>query len=245
LRISWGPAGDRKPLPKDPTTGHFSSAVAHEHRVETAKRFAYVAVLNRLYATPPPLDVKKPDGASLASAARTSPGISYQTVQSMSWPRHQWPRFGTRFIAMETALNRAAADRLAGTTRTKSDVHRIFDDCCTAPADALSSAETATLGWCMSWYGYLRPESIFDTRLYPAFGLAAWLAHLPDRPESRPPSEWFAAVSESLQHDLDASWSAWHGIACFMMGHGTYFLHPSLARPGDFAYARRSSCART
>ena len=51
----------------------------------------------------------------------------------------------------------------------------------------------------------------------------------------------FAQVAESLRDDLDASWNTWHQITAFMNAHGTYFLHPALAQPADFA-ARRQNC---
>src|ERR1700674_936032 len=96
----------------------------------------------------------------------------------------------------------------------------------------------------MSWYDHLRPESLFRSSAPPAFGLAAWLAHLPDRPRLMPNPDWFAQVAQSLRHDLEASWRTWHHIASFMKEHRTYFLHPALVRPEDFARARSTSVSQ-
>jgi hypothetical protein len=91
------------------------------------------------------------------------------------------------------------------------------------------------LGWCMTWYGYLRPESVFQSRPHPAFGLAIWLAHLPDRPRAIPSRQWLTYLAEWLSNDLNASWQAWRQITEFMKAHGRYFLHPALTPTADFA----------
>ena len=157
---------------------------------------------------------------------------------SPAWPRDQWQRFNSRFIALEAVLNDTKEKQLGRVARRTGNIDFNFNDTCINPADTMTCAEAAALGWCMSWYGYHRPQSIFEPRAFPAFGLAAWLAHLPDRPRRTGYSEWLDCVAEWLRTDLLASWQAWHDIAVFMQAHGTYFLHSALAKPADFARMR-------
>ena len=222
----------------DETTGRFSSAAARSRRNQLAGRVEYIAVLNRLYSMPPPFGVarlKRESAAPYANALRSPPPVP--------WPERRWPHFGDRFRALESTLECNAVARRLRITCGASRVSRYFDSQGTAPAAAFSAGEMATLGWCMSWYGFHQPASIFMERQWPAFGLSAWLARCRDRPPFTLQREWLALLTYSLQLDLDASWRVWHDITCFMKRRGTYYLHPSLARPSDFAQAHRSTCA--
>lgn len=238
LTHAIGPAGHRLSAALDRSAGRLSDACRRAHH-QTAKRFAYVSTLNRLYPTPPPRQIVRAAAAPMATAVAISPEITDRRVQPPSWPRQQWRHFNVRFIALEAILD-GARNYLVATTRGARTIVT-FNLNGTVAADKSCVDEMATLGWCMSWYGHLRAESIFRPRLYPAFGLAAWLANLPERPRLNSHHEWFAQVAESLRDDLDASWNTWHQITAFMNAHGTYFLHPALAQPADFA-ARRQNC---
>jgi hypothetical protein len=226
------------PSATDWATGRFSSAAARSRRNQLAERVEYIEVLNRLYSVPPPFAVLRFTREPAASHANALP-----SPPSAPWPQLRWPHFGDRFRALESTLECNAVARRRRITCGASRVSRCFDSQGTAPAAAFSAGEMATLGWCMSWYGVHQPASIFLERQWPAFGLSAWLAHCRDRPPFMPQREWLVLLTNSLQLDLDASWHVWHEITCFMKRRGTYFLHPSLARPGDFAQAHRSACA--
>ena len=110
-----------------------------------------------------------------------------------------------------------------------------FSDECVITVDKICAIDVATLGWCMSWAGYLRPEVAIRSATHPAFGLASWLVHLPYQPTLMLPEQWRAEVEMWLQHDLLATWIAWCRIAEFMHSQGAYFLHPALVKPADFA----------
>lgn len=239
LARTLGPVAEGvAPSASDRATGRFSSTAARGRRNQLAERVEYIEVLNRLYSVPPPfaapLFTREPV-ASHANALLSPP--------QMPWPKRYWPHFGVRFRALESTLECNAVARRHRIMCGASRISRCFDSQGTAPAAAFSAGEMATLGWCMSWYGVHQPASIFIERQWPAFGLSAWLAHCRDRPPFTPQREWLALLNNSLQLDLDASWHVWHDITCFMERCGTYFLHPSLARPSDFAQAHRSTCA--
>jgi len=76
---------------------------------------------------------------------------------------------------------------------------------CIAPAETLHVAHAATLGWCMSWYGYDRPASIFHSYPHPAFGLTAGLL-ISQIVSSIRPSQWRLQIDKWLRNDLDKSW---------------------------------------
>ena len=132
-------------------------------------------------------------------------------------------------------LNDARDHQLAAISRRRNTGDFKFNGECVAGADSINAAEAATLGWCMSWYGYLQLEPIFRPQLHPAFVLASWFAHLPNRPLLISRQRWFAHVEMLLRYDLVASWKTWCRIAKFMRTHEMYFLHPALAQTAWFA----------
>jgi hypothetical protein len=231
-----GPAGSRETPGINPRTGRFSAARTRAKRAQNLKQLAYLSTLSRLYPTPPPMPMALRRTEPCAENNRISyVAMDAKLALSPTWPRGQWQRFNAGFIALESVLNDTQESQLGSVARRKGNIDFNFNDPCINPADRMTSADAATLGWCMSWYGYHRPQSIFEPRAFPALGLAAWLAHLPDRPRRTGNSEWLDCVAEWLRADLVASWQAWHDIAVFMQAHGTYFLHPALAKPADFA----------
>jgi hypothetical protein len=161
------------------------------------------------------------------------------SLPATSWPRHEWKRFNVPFILLESIINNAKEKHFVGICQNENSIRLLFTDHGIAPANSLCAQEAAALGWCMSWYGYHKPTSIFRSCAHPAFGLAVWLAHLPDRPRTLNGRQWLALLAQWLTSDLDRSWQVWRRIGDYMHAHGKYFLHPALASPADFASSHR------
>lgn len=235
-----GPAGSRELPVLDPTTGCFSNAHRQAIRSQETKRFAYVTTLNRLYPTPPILQSELFDRRATQTIISIPQGLSDERpIPSPVWSRQEWRRFNASFVFLESIINNAKDKCLLGTRLHEDIIRHSFTEQCVAQIDSLHRHEAATLGWCMSWYGYYKPESIFRSRTHPAFGLATWLAHLPDRPRSIYRRQWLILLADWLSRDLNRSWQAWCNIVTYMQAHGRYFLHPTLVSTADFALSHR------
>ena len=231
-----GPAGNSDPTPIDPATGCFSEAHRKAQRAQQMKRFAYIATLNRLYPTPPQLQIESLNNHEIFMTASTiSSQPDRHALPLPIWPQQQWRRFNAAFVGLEAILN-SARNPLVDAAMSNAKIFR-FKNHCIAAANALPITHAATLGWCMSWYGYHQPASILQSFPHPAFGLAAWLAHIPDRPIGMRRARWHVQITQWLHNDLANSWHTWHCISTFMHAHGKYFFHPMLSQPSDFAVA--------
>lgn len=235
LSHAVGPGGSREAPAINPSTGRFSAARTRAKRVQDLGRFAYLSTLAYLYSTPPPdPTASRPSEHSDKGARVSRTGRNYAMALTPHWPREHWPHFDAGFIALEHMLDNAKEQRLRRDVRHPGQFVFDANDPCIHSTKTMTMLQAATLGWCMSWYGYSRPQSIFEPRTCPAMGLAAWLASLPQRARETH-RDWFDRVAHWLRSDLVASWEAWHRLAEFMRPHNAYFLHPALAKPADFA----------
>jgi hypothetical protein len=230
-----GPAGEQATTSTDHLTGQFSKKCEQARKAQVVQRFEFVSTLNQLYCEPPP---RHADFFSVCPATEKHLVLlstKKRRRQAPLRPTQLWPHFNNRFIVMECILSCEKDHRLSQIALVSGTGDFGFNAQCIATQSALRPTDVATLGWCMSWYGFMHPRSVSQVPEHPAFGLACWLAGTPVRPSKTRDDMWFLHLQDLLRLDLAASWNSWLQIADFMHDHEVYFLHPALSKTADFA----------
>jgi hypothetical protein len=227
------PPGGAAEIPAvDPNSGQFSRFHTELQRGTRSISFRHLSTLCRIYPTPPPLQLHPPAMGAHASIA--------QGDYALPWATIEWPHFKESFRLLERILANARHFRFA--TTLSCHVHKHFarfDRDGIAVAHGIAPHAVAALGWCMTWWGHIRPASAITLCEHPAFGLAVWLAELPDRPAGMSQDRWVDCVADWLREDIATTWNAWQRITEFMHEHGAYFLHHALVPLGYLARRHR------
>jgi hypothetical protein len=203
-----------------------------------------LTMVNRVFDVPPPLTAQLLQ-RRLRQPRNAAPSAPTQAIgpdgQESSYRPRDWPHFGCSFADCERTL-RAAGQRLFQGIHEECERgrwrHLLAVDL-VAPSDTMGSDTAAALGWTVTWTSCGQTLAPGLVRPTPAFGLAAWLANLPDRPPGTPRRQRHAQMLAWLVEDLEVSAQMWRRVAAFMKSKGVYLLHgalvdlPKLARRHD------------
>lgn len=223
---------------RDRKTGRYLGAQSVS--TEAKGRPHVLTMFNRLYEDPPPTLRELTANAMAAptmAPTRAAAIIDAVDDEPLDYRLADWPHFALGFAAHER-LVRAARTRLFDKPYFRTDDeqgHRLLSSNLVTPVAAIDRATAASLGWSVSWFSpcqALVPAADFRA---PAFGLAAWLARIPQRPSTLPHSAWNRRVSRWLLHDLALSARLWEQMADFMSTRGHYLLYGEAVSPRALA----------
>lgn len=215
--------------PRDLRTGQYAGKKRAPH---SSGRPHLLTMVNRLFDSPPP-PLADLTGSASSRNARTlvdsSTLLSDAAGHSVGYNSLNWPHFDvdTSFPRLERIV-RAARSRLFarnGDQLVGKRWHKILIDDLVMPSGDAPQGVAAAMGWAVSWFGSSQAVTPFAADAAPAFGLAAWLAHLPLRPPDFHPKRWQDLEMNWLLEDLELSARAWETLAEFMGQQRFYLLH--------------------